>query len=139
MDSGIECTLSKFANDTKLCGAVNMLEGRGAIQRDIDRLERRAHANLMKFNQAKCKVLHLGLAIPALESSAQERREPVGAGPARAMKKIRELEHCSYEDSLKELGLFSLEKKRLQGDLIAAFQYLKATYRRDGEGLYQGV
>ncbi|PKU46946.1 rna-directed dna polymerase from mobile element jockey-like [Limosa lapponica baueri] len=58
MDSGIERTLSKFANDTKLGGTVNTLEGRDAIQRDLHRLERWARANLMKFNQAMCKVLH---------------------------------------------------------------------------------
>ncbi|GAB0180530.1 mitochondrial enolase superfamily member 1 [Grus japonensis] len=64
MDSGIECTLSKFASNTKLCGVVDTLEGRDAIQRDLHRLQRWAHANLMKFNKAKCKALHMGWRNP---------------------------------------------------------------------------
>ena len=49
---------------------------------------------------------------------------------------IRGLEYLSCEDRLRQLGLFSLEKRRLWGDLIAAFQYLKGAVRKDGEGLF---
>jgi len=49
------------------------------------------------------------------------------------MKMIRGLERLSHEDRLRELGL---KKRRLWGDLIAAFQYLKGAYRKDGEGLF---
>ncbi|GAB0183613.1 mitochondrial enolase superfamily member 1 [Grus japonensis] len=173
MDSGIECTLSKFANDTKLCGVVDTLEGRDAIQRDLDRLERLGKEWIEsspeekdlgvlideKLNRSRqcalaaqkanrvlgcikrgvtCRSrevilpLYSTLVRPHLEYciqlwGPQYRRdmELLERVQRRATKLIRGLEHLSCEDRLRELGLFSLEKRRLRGDLIAAFQYLK--------------
>ncbi|PKU43605.1 reverse hypothetical protein [Limosa lapponica baueri] len=148
MNVGIYYTLGKCSNDTKLCGVVYMLEGRDAIQKDLDRLKKWICVNLMKFNKAKCKVLHMSYLNPRhkyrrphLEYYIQlwgpqhnKDMDLLEQVQRRATKVIRGPGHLSYEDRLRELGLFSLEKRRLQGDLIAAFQYLKRAYKKAGEG-----
>ena len=52
---------------------------------------------------------------------------------------IQGMEHYPHKDRLRELGLFSLEKRRLWGDLRAAFQYLKGNCRKEGDRLFSRV
>ncbi|KAK4823933.1 hypothetical protein QYF61_008319 [Mycteria americana] len=159
VDSGIECTFCKFADDTELSGAVDMLEGREAVQSGLGRLEKWAHATLMKFYNIYTAEIDLGiLADEKLDMSqqwalaAQKANRIFGcikrsmASRSREKKKdtdlleqiqrtsmemIRGMEHLSYDEKLIE-GI----KRRLWGDLIAAFQYKKGAYKKDRERLF---
>ncbi|KAJ7417027.1 hypothetical protein BTVI_34004 [Pitangus sulphuratus] len=79
-DEGIECNLSKFADDTKLGAVADTPEDCVAIQWDLDRMDNWMERNLMRFNNSKCRELHLGrikyqyrLGADPLENSSAEK------------------------------------------------------------------
>ena len=82
---------------------------------------------------------HLEYYIQAWGPQYKKDMELLEQVQGRATKMIRGQEHLSYKERLSELGLFSLEKRRLQGDIIVAFQYLKGVYKQEGVWLFTRV
>lgn len=57
--SGTECSFGKLADGANISGVVDTIEVKDTIQKDLNRLEKWTHMKKMRFNMAKCKVLHL--------------------------------------------------------------------------------
>eukprot|EP00061_Rhincodon_typus_P015821 g43721.t1 len=117
--------VSRFADDTKIGGIVDRGEGYVRLKW--------AEKSQMEFNLDKCEVLHFGHPVFKKDIIKLESVQK------RFTKMLPGMESLSYKSTLERLGLSSLERRRMRGDLIEVYKIMRVTDKVNDKALFPRV